>query len=69
MSLLKNPYNLNNDLISFIIANYPTQKLPNSLLIAQAFILKNPQYGYEYGLTAVNRAIEAIIRKKITLLK
>lgn len=60
MPQLKSPNNLNDDLISFIFANY-SKNLPNSLLIAQAFILKYPQYGKEYGLPTINRAIEDCI--------
>jgi hypothetical protein len=45
------------DLISFISENYQNG-LPNSLLAAQAFILKYPDHGKEYGLPAINKAIE-----------
>jgi hypothetical protein len=45
------------DLSSFISEKY-TEDLPNSLLIAQEFMLKNPNYGREFGLPAINRAIE-----------
>ena len=48
---------MNDDLINFIITNYPNN-LPNSLLIAQAFILKYQDYGREFGLPAINKAIE-----------
>lgn len=48
---------MNDDLINFIATNY-TKYLPNSLLIAQAFILKYNEYGREFGLPAVNKAIE-----------
>ena len=37
--------------------NY-SNSLPNSLLIAQAFILKYPDHGKEYGLPAINYALE-----------
>jgi hypothetical protein len=46
-----------NDLSNFISVNY-SKKLPNSLLIAQTFIMKYPSYGREYGLAAINKAIE-----------
>jgi hypothetical protein len=45
------------DLIRFIRENYQVE-LPNSLLIAQVFILKYPDYGKEFGLSAINYAIE-----------
>jgi hypothetical protein len=35
-----------------------TLNLPNSLLIAKAFILTYPDYGKDYGLPAFNKAIE-----------
>jgi hypothetical protein len=56
------PENVFNDLTSFISHNYPPN-LPNSLLIAQAFILKYPKYGREFGLTAINYAIEDGIKR------
>jgi|CZCB01.1.fsa_nt_gi hypothetical protein len=46
-----------NDLISFISKTY-SNDLPNSLLIAQAFILKYPDYGNEFGLSEINYIIE-----------
>jgi hypothetical protein len=45
------------DLISFISENYQNG-LPNSLLVAQAFILKYPDHGREYGLPGINKVIE-----------
>ena len=45
------------DLIRFINDEYQRQ-LPHSLLIAQAFILKHQDYGREYGLPAINHAVE-----------
>jgi hypothetical protein len=45
------------DLSSFISEKY-TGNLPNSLLIAQEFMLKHPDYGRELGLPAINKAIE-----------
>jgi hypothetical protein len=50
------------DLNSFISSNYPNY-LPNSLLIAQAFILKYQNYGKEFGLTVINKAIEDGIKQ------
>jgi hypothetical protein len=44
----------------FIHANYHS-KLPNSLLVAQAFILCYQEYGREFGLCVVNKAIECLI--------
>ena len=57
MPQLKVPEYVNNDLSAFIFENY-SNGLPNSLLIAQAFILKYPHHGKEYGLPAINKAIE-----------
>jgi len=51
------PEHVLNDLIRFIDEKYQ-KPLPNSLLIAQAFILKHQDYGREYGLPAINYAIE-----------
>lgn len=51
------PKNVFNYLIRFISCKYQ-KPLPNSLLIAQAFILQYPEYGKEYGLPAINYAIE-----------
>lgn len=45
----------------FIFEKYPKQLL-NSLLIAQAFCLENQDYGKEYGLSAINHAIEEGIK-------
>jgi hypothetical protein len=50
-----------NDLIRFIRGRYQTY-LPNSLLIAQTFILKYPDYGKEFGLSTINYAIEELIK-------
>jgi hypothetical protein len=57
MPQLKIPEPVFNDLGSFISKNYQNY-LPNSLLIAQAFILKHQDYGREFGLSAINCAIE-----------
>ena len=51
-----------NDIIRFISCKYQNP-LPNSLMIAQAFILKYPDYGNEYGLPAINYAIEEGIKQ------
>jgi hypothetical protein len=53
----KIPESIINELYRFIFEQYPND-LPNSLLIAQAFILKYPNHGKEYGLAAINSAIE-----------
>lgn len=45
------------DLTRFISERYP-KELPNSLLIAQAFILKYPDHGRMYGLTEITRVID-----------
>jgi hypothetical protein len=39
--------------------------LPNSLIIAQAFLIKYPEYGREFGLAAINDAIEDGIKRGI----
>jgi hypothetical protein len=41
----------------FISENYHL-KLPHSLLIAQAFILRCPEYGKKFGLPTINSIIE-----------
>jgi hypothetical protein len=51
------PERVLDDLRRFISKNY-TNYLPNSLLIAQDFILKYQDYGREFGLPAINYAIE-----------
>ena len=56
-NIQKIPGTIINDLYRFILEQYPND-LPNSLLIAQAFILKYPNHGKEYGLAAINYAIE-----------
>jgi hypothetical protein len=57
MPQLKIPQYVMNDLIRFISITYQ-DNLPNSLLVAQAFILKHPDHGKKYGLSVINRAIE-----------
>ncbi len=54
---LKIPKHVFDDLTRFISKSY-SNNLPNSLLIAQAFILKYQDYGREFGLSAINYAIE-----------
>ena len=51
------PEHVLNDLIRFIYEKYQ-KPLPNSLLIAQAFILQHQDHGKEYGLPGINYAIE-----------
>jgi len=51
------PEHVLEDLIRLIYEKYQ-KPLPNSLLIAQAFILKHQHYGREYGLPVINKAIE-----------
>jgi hypothetical protein len=57
MPQLKVPEHVIDDLVSFISKKYP-EDLPNSLLIAQSFILKHLNHGRKYGLPIINRAIE-----------
>jgi hypothetical protein len=44
----------------YISVNYE-KGLPNSLLIAQAFMLNNQEYGRRYGLPKLNEAVEYLI--------
>ena len=62
MLQLKIPEQVLIDLTRFISKNYQNN-LPNSLLIAQAFILKYQDYGREFGLSAINYAIEDGIKR------
>ena len=62
MPQLKLPENIFDDLCRFISKNYPNY-LPNSLLIAQAFILKYQNHGKKCGLSAINKAIEDGIKR------
>lgn len=57
MPQLQVPDNVLIDLKEFIVENY-FNYMPNSLLIAQKFILKQQDYGREFGLSAINHAIE-----------
>ena len=47
----------------FIFKNYYYRNLPNSLLVAQAFILKYPDHGKKYGLSTINKIIEDEIER------
>ncbi len=58
------PKHVLDGLTRFISNNYP-KNLPNSLLIAQAFILKYPTYGKKYGLPVINKAIEEGINQNL----
>jgi hypothetical protein len=51
-----------NDITTFISQTY-SENLPNSLLVAQLFILKYPDYGKEFGLSAINKMIEDGIKR------
>jgi hypothetical protein len=62
MHQLKVPQCVIDDLGRFISGKY-TKDLPNTLLIAQAFILKYPHHGRKYGLPIINRAIEDGIKE------
>ena len=62
MSHLDVPQYVIDDLSRFIFENYQ-KDLPNSLLIAQAFCLKYPEYGKEFGLSVINYAIEEGIKQ------
>jgi hypothetical protein len=55
------PEHVLDDLRRFISKKYPNY-LPNSLLIAQDFILKYQDYGREFGLPVINYAIEIGIK-------
>jgi hypothetical protein len=57
MHQLKVPNRVLIDLKGFIVENY-SNNMPNSLLIAQKFILRHQDYGKEFGLSAINHAIE-----------
>jgi len=61
---LKSPEKVLNDLIKFISETY-TDDLPNSLLVAQEFLLKYPEYGKEFWLSEINSMIENGIKKGI----
>jgi hypothetical protein len=61
MLIQKVPMYVIDDLHRFIFENYE-KNLPNSLLVAQAFILKYSDHGRKYGLSVINRAIEEGIK-------
>ena len=56
------PDQVSDDLIKFIRERYQ-KPLPNSLLIAQAFILDYPEYGKVFGLSALNYIIEDSVKQ------
>jgi hypothetical protein len=56
------PEHVFNDLTRFIHEKYQ-KPLPNSLLVAQAFILEHQDFGKEYGLSAINKVIEDGIKQ------
>jgi len=62
MPQLKVPEYVFDDLYRFISKNY-SNNLPNSLLIAQAFILKYQDHGKDFGLSSINYAIEDGIKR------
>lgn len=64
MHQLNVPEYVVDDLGRFIFANYG-KNLPNSLLMAQAFILKYPHHGIKYGLSIINKVIEDRIKKDV----
>jgi len=64
MSSNKIPGPILNDLTRFISQTY-SENLPNSLLVAQAFILKYPDYGKEFGLSEINRIIGDGIKRSL----
>jgi hypothetical protein len=49
------------DLIKFISEKHP-KNVPHSLIVAQAFCLKYPDYGKKYGLSRISDAVEVIKR-------
>ena len=51
------------DLSRFIDENYH-KDLPNSLIIAEAFIMKYQEYGRRYGLSMINYTVENLIKSK-----
>jgi hypothetical protein len=64
MPLLKVPEHVIEDLTRFISENY-RDNLPNSLLIAQAFILKHSDYGRKYGLSEITKVIDDVFFQNI----
>lgn len=66
MPQLKVPQDVLDDLKKFIVERYPYY-LPNSLLVAQTFILVYQNYGREFSLTEINCAIEDVIKQGLFL--
>ena len=62
LSLKEIPRHVLNDLTNFIYQTY-FNRLPNSLLISQAFIMKYPEYGKKFGLSEINKMIEDGIKR------
>ena len=62
MPQVKVPERVYDDLSRFVNAYY-SNNLPNSLIVAQAFILKHHDYGKEFGFFAINNAIEDGIKQ------
>ncbi len=56
------PQNVFGEITNFISKTCRSD-LPNSLLIAQAFIMRYPEYGREYGLSIINSVIEDGIKR------
>jgi hypothetical protein len=59
---MKYPDQMMDDLREFIDKNY-RGGLPHSLLIAEAFMLRYPDYGNQYGLTEIHAAVESLIKQ------
>jgi hypothetical protein len=57
------PDQMMDDLREFIDKNY-REDLPNSLLIAEAFMLRYPEYGKKYGLSQINETVEYLIKQR-----
>lgn len=64
MTSPKNTEHVMNELNSFIMHKY-SNSLPNSLLVAQEFILEYPDYGRELGLMGINKIIEEKIKTQL----
>lgn len=62
MSPTTTPTDVFNALSSFVSQNY-SDNIPNSLLIAQAFILKYPDHGRNHGLSAINKKVEDGVKR------
>ena len=57
------PEHVLDDLNRFIQGIYSEEPL-NSLIIAQAFCIKHPEYGREFGLNVINDGVERIIEHR-----